>query len=80
MPATMTLTEAANHLGMRPGQFRRAVARKELPEPLIKSRPQRWSAIQLQWALEGRAGEGVRSSDRDPIMDHLDGLFDEVPK
>lgn len=77
---TMTAIEAADYLGMEVGPFRRAVVRKELPGPLIRSRPARWSKVQLDWALEGRIDIAPVSSGIDPIMERLNALHDEVCK
>jgi hypothetical protein len=70
-PATMTLIEAAEYTGLTDRQFRRAVARHEMPEALIKSRPARWSRIQIDWALEGRLESGAPCGEADPIMDAI---------
>ncbi|BAE51514.1 hypothetical protein [Paramagnetospirillum magneticum] len=70
--ATMTLIEAAAYVGLTDRQFRRAVARHEMPEPLIKSRPQRWSRVQIDWALEGRLEKSAPWAERDPLMEHLE--------
>ncbi|EME71425.1 hypothetical protein H261_03413 [Paramagnetospirillum caucaseum] len=72
MTATLTITEAAEYLGLTATQFRRAVARREMPEPLIKSRPQRWSKVQIDWALEGRLEKSAPCREIDPIMEHLE--------
>ena len=77
---TLTAIEAAEYLGMEVGPFRRAVDRKELPGPLIRSRPARWSKVQLDWALEGRIDTPPVLSGVDPIMERLNALHDEVRK
>lgn len=71
---TLTASEAAEYLGLTVPRFRRAVERKELPGPFIKGRPQLWSKIQIDWALEGRHEPQPRGSRADPIMDALDAL------
>lgn len=71
-PATMTLIEAAEYTGLTERQFRRAVARNEMPEALIKSRPARWSRVQIDWALEGRLEKSAPCVGSDPIMEHLE--------
>jgi hypothetical protein len=74
----MTATEAADYLGMTVTQFRSAVMRGELPRPFIHGRPNRWSKVQIDWALEGRAEKGASSGDHDPVMERLSAIYDEV--
>lgn len=69
---TLTATEAAAYLGMTVRQFLRAVEREELPKAFIRTRPARWSRVQLDWALEGKAVSAPASSGGDPIMEHLE--------
>lgn len=71
---TLTAMEAAQYLGMTVPRFRRAVGRNELPAPFIKGRPQLWSKIQIDWALEGRHDRGAPFNGADPIMDALNAL------
>lgn len=80
MQATLTIAEAADYLGMKVSQFRRAVARKELPEPLIKCRPQRWARVQIDWTLEGRAVSAPSLAESsDPVMERLNAIRHEIP-
>jgi len=74
MAATLTVVDAAAYLGMSVQQFRRAVSRGEMPKPLVCCRPNRWSKIQIDWALEGRLDKAASSVAADPIMDALDAL------
>lgn len=68
---TLTANEAAAYLGMTTRQFLRAVERKEIPKAFIRTRPARWSKIQLDWALEGKGGWEQPSPESDPVMEAI---------
>ncbi|MCR6632391.1 MAG: hypothetical protein NVV74_21400 [Magnetospirillum sp.] len=73
-PLTMTAAQAAAYLGMEERHFLAAVARRELPKALLRSRPARWSRTQLDLALDGRQQTDVETSDTDPVMERINAF------
>ena len=75
----LSASESAQLLGLSVQQFRRAVARGELPEPLVKCRPLRWSSIQIDWALEGRIEMAQPlSPSREARRDRVNAVLNEI--
>jgi len=53
----LTAAQAADRLGIRESQFRRAVKRGELPQPFLTCRPYRWLKSELIARPEGSSVE-----------------------
>lgn len=72
---TLSAHEAAAYLNMGVYAFRTAVARGELPPPLVTGRP-RWSVAQLDAALAPppETSHTVSPSPVDELMETINGL------
>lgn len=81
-PAALTEDAAAAYLSLSRAEFRRSVARGDLPLPRRFGRQRRWSRQALDAALgDGAAPPPVRAADavapgglRDPIADAIAAL------
>lgn len=72
---TLPIGDAADYVGCRNvKQFRREVEQGVWPKPIAaKSRPQRWSRLQLDRYLAGEP-EPAHNDGLDPIMERIRGL------
>ena len=67
--------QAAADANMTPAQYLRAVERGELPGPVVKTRPYRFSAALHNKAMAGewRPEPTTNDVNRDPIMERING-------
>ncbi len=72
----LTAEEAAKHIhkDMTVRQFLRAVDRRELPGPVINSRPQMWALSQIDKTLAGEQPIGAPLAQTDALMEAIRGL------
>ena len=78
---TLIAEEAAKEMGFDTvEQFKNAVKRGDLPQPVIRGRPRRWSEIQLQEGLAGRRDAAIAPTGdtHDEIMEDVDEVLDAL--